>query len=258
MWLTVALATVAVGLAVPTGPRLRQLPARTATAGPPWVLLLGGGAAAGVAVVHTPRIGALIGIGTFVAAGSAALVRRRRAAASARQEADRILETCDLLAGELAAGQPPGSALVRAAQAWPPLLPAAVGFDLGRPVPAELRRLADRSGASDLRLVAAAWEVSQRTGDGLADALRRCAASLRARRATRRVVEGELASARATARLVAGLPLLTWVMGTGAGGSPVWFLVGDPVGVACLAGGVGFGLLGLWWIEALAEGVESS
>ncbi len=101
-----------------------------------------------------------------------------------------------------------------------------------------------------------AWQVSHRTGQGLAASVQRVAEELVAARRTRRVVEGELASARATARLVAGLPVLAWAMGSSAGGSPLGFLLGSPLGWACLAGGAGIGLAGLWWIEAIARDVD--
>ncbi|WP_242494835.1 type II secretion system F family protein [Nocardioides zhouii] len=175
---------------------------------------------------------------------------RRRAA----DDRAAVLEVCDLLAAELAAGRPPGSALAAAAERWPPLVAAVEAVRLGVDVPDALRRLAEQHpGAADLRWVAGAWQVAQRSGHGLASALERTAEGLRARRSTRRLVDSELASARATARLVACLPLAVLVMGAGAGSDPWTFLLVTPVGWTCLAGGLALIALGLWWIERLAD-----
>lgn len=177
---------------------------------------------------------------------------RRRHQVAADQAA--VLEVCDLLAAELAAGRPPGAALAAARERWPPLGAVVEAARLGADVPEALRLLAEvRPGAADLRWVAGAWQVAQHSGHGLSAALERTARGLRARRRTRRLVDSELASARATARLVAALPLAVLVMGSGAGSDPWAFLVRTPVGWGCLVGGVGLIGLGLWWIERLAD-----
>jgi tight adherence protein B len=167
----------------------------------------------------------------------------------------RVLEACELLGSELVAGRPPGWALERAAAEWPDLGPVARAWRFGSDVPDALRHAARRDGAGDLRLLAAAWQVGQRSGQGLATAVSAIAEDLRGARATRRVVESELASARATARLVAMLPVPVLVMGGTAGSDPWAFLLGTPIGVACLAGGLACALAGLWWIESIAGSV---
>ena len=174
--------------------------------------------------------------------------------AAARRDARSALEVCDVLAAELGAGRPTGDALATAARHWAPLTPVVEAHHLGADVPDAWRDLAERRpGARDLRLVAAAWQVSHQTGHGLAHALLRTARGIRARRRTQRVVESELASARATARLVATLPLVALGMGAGAGGSPWAFLLGTPAGIACLGVGTALIGLGLLWIERIAD-----
>ncbi len=250
----VVLAVAAVGLAVrpagAVGGRERS-GRRTAP-----YLLLGGGVVAGCLVVGSPRATALSVIlaGSVVAA--ARLVARQR---EVREEAGvraRIVDLCELLEAELAAGQTPAAALHRAGAEWPLLGPAARTATTGGDVPTVLRQLAGRPGAGELRVVAAAWQVAHRTGHGLGAALERVAQELREAEHTRRIVAGELASARATARLVAGLPVVALLMGSGAGADPWRFLLSEPLGLACLAGGLAFGFAGLAWIEALARGVE--
>jgi tight adherence protein B len=245
-------AAAAAALALPRSPVLAPM------SRPVLLRITVAGTAGGTALLalSTPRVAALALVASGVGAAAALLLRRRRSRRAAQQVAGRVLETCELLAAELASGQPPGRCLGRAAASWPPLRPASEAHDLGGDVPAALRRLATLPGAADLRLVAAAWAVSSRSGPGLTGSVRRCADGLREAQRARRIVEGELASARATARLVAMLPALALLMGSGAGGQPLAFLFGHPLGLACLAGGLLFGFAGLWWIEMIAGEVE--
>jgi len=240
---------------------LLAAPLRTTTAGrqrrrPRASYAVGGVGLGGVALVDEPRLLALavMAAGAVLAIGRLAV--RHRADRAATRVRARVVEMCDGLQAELAAGQTATTALERAAAEWPDLLPVSRAGTAGGDVPTALRDLAAAPGAGDLRVVAAAWHVAHRTGHGLADALARVAQELRDAEQTRRVVTGELASARATARLVAGLPLVALLMGSGAGADPWSFLLGQPLGLACLAGGVGCAIGGLAWIEALARDVE--
>ena len=179
-------------------------------------------------------------------------VRRRRTTAVT---AEAVLSVCELLAAELAAGRAPPTALTRAADDWPLLRSVAETATFGGDVPAALTALSATRGAAGLRLVGAAWSVTQHSGRGLAEALAQVAGVIRADQRTARVVAGELASARATARLVGLLPVVALLMAAGGGGDPIGFLVRSPAGLLCLGGGFGLGLAGVWWIESIADSV---
>ncbi|GAB2740399.1 type II secretion system F family protein [Nocardioides pakistanensis] len=256
-------ATVAVLLVLPPPPRVGP-PA--ADRGGSWVAVVRRRPTAGVAALVAALVGGLLvtvdgvvlGLGLIVVggvAGGAALVARSRGRRAASARADRVVEVCEALAAELRAGQPPLSALRHCVEVWPDIEPVARAGDLGSDVPAAFRRLARAPGASGLRDVAAAWQVSQSSGGTMAIALARVADTARRRRATERLVAGELASAQATARLVAVLPVVVLAMGSGLGGDPWGFLVSTPVGLVCLGAGTALMLAGLAWIERIAASV---
>ncbi|MDT9594760.1 type II secretion system F family protein [Nocardioides zeae] len=220
-----------------------------------------GGALLAVVVAAVALVGGAglvvlwVGLAVAVVLAGRSLLLRRRASAAAATRRTRVVAACDLLAAELRAGRPPGTALDAAAQDWEELQPVVRAEALGADVVGAWRDVARRPGAGGLRLVAAAWQVSERSGAGLAAVLARVAALTRATEATRRTVASELASARATARLMAGLPVVALLLGGTTGGDPVAFLLGTPVGLACLVGGLALGWLGLWWMERIADDV---
>jgi tight adherence protein B len=134
----------------------------------------------------------------------------------------------------------------------------ATAAGLGADVPSALRRVSVLPGARDLADLAAAWQVSAASGAGLAAMVDQVGAAARATGATRRVVLAELASAQATARLVAVLPLLVLMLGSGVGGDPWHFLLRTPVGLACLATGLALALTGLTWMDRIGTAVFRS
>ncbi len=191
------------------------------------------------------------------ASGAAAgrLVLHRRETMAAERRSERVLALCEGLASDLSAGQPPLAGLSRAAEEWPDFGPVAAAGQLGADVPAALRELALRPGAAQLNTLAATWQVAHDTGAGLAGALAQAAESIRQQRRTARLVGSELAAARATARMLALLPVGVGLLGAGIGADPIGFLTGSVPGLVCLGAGLALSLAGLWWLERIADQV---
>ncbi len=223
----------------------------------PGRLLALGGLGAGVAgwTVLSARRFVLVVLLALVALGVARIVRRRQAARAADRRADQVLAVCEGVASDLAAGQPPLTSLERAAAEWAELAPVAVAARMGADVPAALRVLSARPGARQLRTLAASWHVAHATGSGLAGAIGQAAEAIRTDRRTTRLVAAELAAARATARLLAVLPIGVLALGAGIGGDPVGFLTGTTAGLVCLATGLALSFAGLTWLERIADRV---
>ncbi|HMG32253.1 MAG TPA: type II secretion system F family protein [Jiangellaceae bacterium] len=199
----------------------------------------------------------------LLAAGSIAVfVRLRRAAASARDRRRRqseVAEACIVLASTLRTGVPARQALDAVADDWPGLFgPAARRAAIGGDVPVALREASTNPGCGALAGVAAGWEVSERTGAALSDVLVAVADTLRAEAAVHREAEAQLATVRATSRLLALLPVGTLLLLSGGRGAAVEFLVGSPLGMTCVVVAATLVGAGMWWIHRLARSAVRS
>lgn len=213
-----------------------------------------------IAFVLAGPVAALLGLLAAVL-GSRAL-RRRAGSRLAENERSGAAEALAVLSSELRAGRPPATALLSASSvATGPLagaLHAAAGSDLvgADPVACLLRAVPDSAAPQVLRGLAACWQVCSSTGSSLAAAVERLADSLRAERQQRLEVEGELAGPRATAGMLAVLPLAGIGLAAGLGAHPVQLLLHTPVGLGCLGGGIGLDLLGTWWTSRLVAAAQ--
>lgn len=203
-----------------------------------------------------------------VVAGAAGvpLLRRMRLAREARRARERsgeaVIALCGALAGEVRAGRQPGEALLRAAhdsgglgEAQAAVLAAA---RFGGDVPGALASAARQPGAEGLRGLAACWRVAVDQGAGLAAGLDRLEAALRSDRDQRADLRAQLAGARSTVLMLAGLPVLGLLLGAVMGARPLHVLLHTGAGLGCLVvGGVLEGL-GTWWAARIVRGAEAA
>lgn len=168
-----------------------------------------------------------------------------------------VIELCDAMAAELAAGRTPDEAFTAAATVLDPHVSKEL-LNIPRPPPDHLDELAAQPGAEGLRLLAACWRVGSERGGTLATVLDGLAAALRDEETQRQDVSVQLAGPRATARLLAALPVLGLAMAAALGAHPLSFLCGTLPGAACLITGTALNLAGLSWTRHLAKSAEST
>lgn len=203
-----------------------------------------------------------------VAAGLAGvpLLRRMRLAREEgrRRElrGDAVITLCGTLAGEVRSGRQPGEALLRAAHdssglgdAQAAVLAAA---RFGGDVPGALATAARQPGAEGLRGLAACWRVAVDQGAGLAAGLDRLEGALRDDRDQRADLRAQLAGARSTAVMLAGLPALGLLLGTALGADPLHVLLHTGLGLGCLLVGAVLEGLGMWWATRIVRGAEAT
>ncbi|MDX6764950.1 hypothetical protein SIN09_37630, partial [Streptomyces sp. F8] len=131
---------------------------------------------------------------------------------------------------------------------------AAAAF--GGDVPGALRQAAREPGAEGLAGMAACWRVSVDGGAGLAAGLDRLEGALRAERDREESLRAQLAGARSTVLVLALLPLVGLLIGTGLGADPLRVLLHTPMGWGCLLTGGVLEVLGLLWCRRIVRAGE--
>lgn len=208
--------------------------------------------AGGAVVAGAP--GAVLGLAGLVVAGVTGwLIRERLRTRAARQTQLDVAQACQVLASHLRVGQVPTEALAVASTDCPVLTEARQVHDVGGDVCTVWRQQGRAPGAGGLVELARAWQVSTQTGAPLSATLEQVAVSLSAEQSLRAVVAGELASPRATSKVMAALPVCGIAMGYLLGGDPIHWLLAGPAGWACVIGGVLLAGAGVIWIEQLAR-----
>jgi tight adherence protein B len=208
----------------------------------------------GVFVGPAPGV-AVVLIGGVGAALLSSMLDRR----AARRQGAAMVEALGAVAAELRAGLAPVGALQAAGEATAgpvgqALRETASTVAFGGDAPTAL--LSAASDFGELRRVAAGWLVSSRSGASLSDVLDRVEADMRADLEHRQRVEADLAGARATAGLLAALPVLGLGLGSTMGAHPLHVLLHTAPGELALVIGAGLDALGLWWTSRILSGAE--
>ncbi len=206
---------------------------------------------------------AAAGIGGLVAAAVIA-VTVERIRKRTRQERDRRNATEALSNGlggvidELRAGAHAAAAAEGAAQDTPPpaeevLRTAAAASRRGGDVERALEELHQPLLRTAVDQLARAWHVSTRHGVALADVLDATKKDLDQRAAFARQVRARMAGPRASALVLAGLPVFGVALGELSGARPLHVLANTAAGQALLITGAVFLAAGLWWTKRITE-----
>ncbi|WP_063798861.1 type II secretion system F family protein [Nocardia sp. NRRL S-836] len=206
---------------------------------------------------------AVAGVGGLVAAAVVAVtverIRRRT-----RHERERRTATEALSSGlggvvdELRAGAHAAAAAEGAAQDTPSpadevLRTAAAAVRRGGDVERALKEIRQPLLGAAVDQLARAWHVSTRHGVALADVLDATRRDLDQRAAFARQVRARMAGPRASALVLAGLPVFGVLLGEIGGARPVHVLTGTAAGQVLLTAGAVFLAAGLWWTKRITE-----
>lgn len=204
---------------------------------------------------------------TAVAAGAMVAtvvqMRRRSSAARARRgrESIALQGALSVLVGELRIGAHPVVAFETAAAEVDgatavALRAVAARARLGADVAAGLRSVARESTLSGhWARLAVCWQLAQSQGLAISTLVRAAQRDIVERERFASHVTAGMAGARATAAILAGLPVLGIGLGQLIGAEPLNFLVSDGAGGWLLLVGVAFACAGLWWSDRIVDRV---
>lgn len=221
-----------------------------------WTAVWGGPIAALVIFGPAPAVAAILVAG---------LVTRQRRRARRAAERDRDLRELTAALAVMGAELSVGAPVVQACRAAASELSVAGGDG---PVGAELSRMAARAelggdpgvvatASGAVRRLADAWSTSLRYGLPIGDVLAALRADLVARQEFAARTEAGLAGPRATAAVLAGLPLLGLLLGEAMGAGPVGVLLRTSVGGVLLVIGTGLSVAGVLWSARITDRVVS-
>jgi tight adherence protein B len=189
--------------------------------------------------------------------------RRRRSARHRRRksEASALQGALDILVGELRVGAHPVAAFEAAAREIDGVVAAALRgiaarARMGADVATGLRDAARRSSLPRHWVnLAVCWQLAQSHGLAIATLMHTAQRDIVERERFAARVSAGMAGARATAGVLAGLPVVGIGLGQLIGADPVRFLMQGDAGGWLLIVGVAFACCGLVWSDRITDGV---
>lgn len=186
------------------------------------------------------------------------LLRRRT---ERGEEARALQDALDALVAELRVGVHPVAAVEAAAaeargSVSASLSAVAARAKLGADVAAGLRVQGQRSAAPECwERLAVCWQLAHDHGVGIATLMQAAAHDIAERERFRSHVDAGMAGARATAAILAGLPVLGLLLGHAIGADPVGFLLSGGAGGWLLVAGTSLICCGLLWSDSITTRV---
>lgn len=257
---SVALTLLAVAIltaAPPLGNRLMRTPSQGFIAGRAVTA-----AAAALAVIGTALVSPALAIAAALL-GATATRRywRRSRAVQRRRERRLIAAALEILVGELRAGAHPVDAFTAAAAESDGtvagiLLTVASRTRLGADVSAGLREAARMSTAPESwDRVAVCWDLAAEHGLAMATIVDAAQHDIVSRQRFSDTIHAGLSGARATAAILAAMPVIGVLLGGLIGAHPLSFLLGGPLGAALLMVGVALMCAGVIWSDHIIDRV---